>query len=206
MNAVAAGLGWPMGQWAFDGRKNMYSPFTQLVPGDALVRQVRGRAGGRAAEGAGGCGGGPGLGASLGQADTPLLVSGGSHRLGTASAGAWHGRPRRAVHCSSADLLLSPTASVRAPPRPARPASLTPSHEPCWLRWTLDSCNVLLFYCPQVEVSLEGDARPRSLEVTIRRVATIPISVLKDFMRWAGAGRAGRAGRGVDGLGGLGGG
>ena len=47
MNAVAAGLGWPMGQWAFDGRKNMYSPFTQLVPGDALVRQVRGgRAGG----------------------------------------------------------------------------------------------------------------------------------------------------------------
>ncbi|GAB4819183.1 hypothetical protein N2152v2_006229 [Parachlorella kessleri] len=73
MAAVAAGLGWPQGHWAFDGRKNMYTAFTNLVPDNALTRQV--------------------------------------------------------------------------------------------------------------EVTLEGDARPRQLEVTIRRVATIDVASLKQFLR-----------------------
>lgn len=28
------------GYWAFDGRKNMYAPFTQLVPNDELTDEV----------------------------------------------------------------------------------------------------------------------------------------------------------------------
>lgn len=31
---------WPEGYWAFDGRKNMYAPFTQLVPGNELTAEV----------------------------------------------------------------------------------------------------------------------------------------------------------------------
>lgn len=31
----------PAGYWAFDGRKNMYCPFTQLVPNDELTDEVR---------------------------------------------------------------------------------------------------------------------------------------------------------------------
>lgn len=34
-----------------------------------------------------------------------------------------------------------------------------------------------------MEVTLEDDSRPRQLEVTIRKVAVIPISSLKDFLR-----------------------
>ncbi|PRW57108.1 argonaute 1 [Chlorella sorokiniana] len=33
-------LKWPAGYWAFDGRKNMYAPFTQLVPKDELTDEV----------------------------------------------------------------------------------------------------------------------------------------------------------------------
>jgi hypothetical protein len=40
MNKLAEGLGWAMGQWAFDGRKNMYSAFTHLVPNNTLVHQA----------------------------------------------------------------------------------------------------------------------------------------------------------------------
>lgn len=41
------------GYWAFDGRKNMYCPFTQLVPNDELTDEVRCAALHRAGGGAG---------------------------------------------------------------------------------------------------------------------------------------------------------
>lgn len=36
----------PTGSWAFDGRKNMYAPFTQLVPGDEMQAEASREAGG----------------------------------------------------------------------------------------------------------------------------------------------------------------
>ena len=162
------------GYWAFDGRKNMYAPFTELVPGDTLEAEARPPC-------ACAC-------TACTACPAPLCVRPHLQPAKRPRASQrWHAvagsegalaeplappTPHPAMPCATPCLLqlacLAP--SSHPPTYPSLPCySPHPTHPPPAA-------------APQVSVELEGEGRPRRLSVVIRRVDIIPIASLQSFM------------------------